>query len=898
MASRKLSGPSSSGASRSVITTSGAGGASSGGAIAAPPLAAPDVPKRAGLLRGLRRHKGTDVADFSKDFAHAVDAHFESVAGYSPIPFGDDGMLTREDGARHAIATSFPGLDANDPDHEKLTSTLLGMESATGQRYANGVMLGFVLAGVTRQDPARAAAVIEHWGHPEQADAATQAQIFEAHCLLAKTQLGWKVLEAMPPSPWVKPTDTDEQRLRTTAALRAAGHLIAHAATQERPKNIEEANELARQILTPGTPGMEHNAVAARALLAVQSEHPTAEELEAAFLFNSSDVADTNTLSNVRKTVRGILGRGGRPASWIARALKGERFPVNDQRLMDALAQQAMSGIAKDARRNLPPPGERPDTLRKDVIADAALVAKLTVMSERIDRKGFRAPMKVGSLAQVKIAEATAKLLNIDQKTLEKLPVWDGIAADIAEPLDVDSLDSMARARGLAKDPAVGNTLNALTRLNEGWASRAEGFGSLLDGMEPGSEIEFSSSGVRGRNITGWANFVADALSYIPWVPSVTPLPTIAKLRGRESSVSLSTNDGPDGAYVDITVRSVDRTTRTKVMGIVAQWNVVPKVLGGYVVGELGGHAEDAKGEAVTIRITGDKGETFEQVKQRASKAVDALARESWEGLTKEAWLDPHIAVIPKSSAENSKASFALLTGVPAVSIPGHPTQGWAAIAPQTGVSRGNKASREQGGANITSLEEDVGRSLGIFGVSQNLPGIPLGTHATPAGPISGSAGLGAYFHPLWKSRSVKLSRNLKLSVDDTGRVYRQVTMDPETYEKWRTNQSGSGVLVPPLAPDLALPPELPLARGARSVQVRQYAKPEEQRKFANLLDFAKTITAAGGDPGMAGAAMREAMASEDFWADYDIAEHRTVEAHLEECADCSALSPGTSHLA
>ena len=875
MASRKVSGPSSSGAARSLTPTNG----SSNGPSGTPPLVAPEVPKRAGLLRGLRRHKGTDVADFSKDFEHAVNAHFASVAGYSPAVFGDEGILAEEDLARQTIASSFPGLDPADPEHVQLTTTLLSMQPATGQRYSNGVMLAFVLANATRQDPARAAAVIRNWHHPEQADPTTQADIFAAHCALAKTPLGWKVLETMAPSPWVKLTDTDEQRERTTTALTAAGHLINHPAANGRPTNLEEASELARQALDSGSPESKSIAVAARALLAVQSDDPTAEQLEAAFLFSSAGVTDADTLSDVRKTVRGILGRGGQPASWIARAFKGERFPVNDQRLMDALTQQAMSGISKHARSSLPTGGERPDTLRAKVIADAALVAKLTVMSERIDRKGFRAPMKVGHLAEGKIAKATAELLNIDKKTLENLPVWQDIAAEIAEPLDIDSLQAMARARGLVQDPAVGNPINALSRLNEGWASRAEGFGSLLDGMQPGSEIEFSSNGVRGRNITGWANFVADALSYIPWVPSVTPLPTVAKLRGRESAVSLSANEGPDGAYVDITVRSVDRTTRTKVMGLVAQWNLVPKLVGGYAVGEIGGHREDAKGEAVTIRITGDKGETFEQVKQRAGKAVDALGQGSWEGLTKAAWLDPHMSVIPRSTAENSKATFALLTGVAAITIPHHPTNGWASIAPQAGVSRGNKAARQQGGANVTSLEEDVGRSLGVFGVSQNLPGVPLGTHQTPAGPISGSAGLGAYFHPLWKKSSFKLSRNVTLSVDDTGRVYRQVTMDPDTYEKWRTNQAGSDVLVPPLAPDLALPPELPLTRGGRSVQVLQYAKPEEQRKLADLLDFAKTIAQAGGDPGMAGAAMRDAMARENFWGDYDITERRTIDA-------------------
>ncbi|TAM48914.1 MAG: hypothetical protein EPN57_27275 [Paraburkholderia sp.] len=879
MASRKVSGPSSSGASRSVITTTGLSGGSGSGPIAAP-LTAPEVPKRPGLLRGLRRHKGTEVADFSKDFAHAIDAHFKSVEGYSPDAFGDDGILTQEDLTRRTIESSFPGLDDTDPEHAHLTSTLLGMQAATGQRYSNGVMLAFVLATATHQDPARAAAAIRNWHHPEQADATTQADIFEAHCALAETPLGWKVLETMAPSPWVKLADADEQRLRMTTALTAAGHLLTDPAANGRVANLEEASELARQALDSGSPESERIAVAARALLAVQSDDPTPDQLEAAFLFRSADVTDASTLSSVRKTVRGILGRGGQPASWIARAFKGEPFPVNDQRLMDALTQQAMSGISKHARSRLPTGGERPDTLRADVIADAALVAKLTVMSERIDRKGFRAPMKVGRLAEGKIAKATAELLNIDKKTLENLPVWQDIAADIAEPLDIDSLHAMARARGLEEDPAVGNPIKALTRLNEGWASRAEGFGSLLDGMQPGSEIEFSSNGVRGRNVTGGASFVADALSYIPLVPSVTPLPTIAKLRGRESAVSLSTNEGPDGAYVDITVRSVDRTTRTKVMGLVAQWNVVPKLVGGSVMVEIGGHAEDAKGEAVTIRITGDKDETFEQVKQRASKAVDALAQGSWEGLTKKAWLDPNISVIPRSTAENSKARFAFLTGLASITIPRHPTHGWAGLAPLMGVSHGNKAARQRGGADITSLEEDVGRSRAVFGASQNLPWVPLGTHQTSAGPISGSAGLGSYFHQLWKDGGFKLSRNVTLSIDDSGRVYRQVTMDPGTYEKWRTNQAGSDVLAPPLAPDLALPPELPLARGGRRVQVLQYAKPEEQRKLADLLDFAKTIVQAGGDPGTAGAAMRDAMARESFWGDYDITEHRTIEAH------------------
>ncbi|CAE6758701.1 Periplasmic trehalase [Paraburkholderia nemoris] len=877
MASRKVSGPNSSGAARSLTTTNG----STSDPGATPPLIAPEVPRRAGLLRGLRRHKGNDVADFSADFARAVDAHFESAAGYSSVPFGDEGILADEELTRQTIVSCFPGFDETNPEHAELASTLLGMEAPTGQRFSNAVMVAFVLANATHQDPDRAAAAVRSWHHPEHADVTTQADIFEAHCLLAKTPLGWKVLEQMAPSPWVKADDTDEQRLRTTTALSAAGHLLAHGAPTERLTGLEDAAILAQQALRPDTPGFERNALAARALLAAQSDDPTDEQREATLLFRSEGVADTVTLSNVRKKVRGILGRGGQPPRWIARAFKGEPFPVNDQRLMDALAQQTMSGISQHARARLPSAGQTPVNLDADAILDAACVAKLTVMSERIDRKGFRAPMKVGRLAAGKIEKATAELLHVDRKTLQNHPVWKDIADDVSEPLDIETLTSLARVRDLDNDPVVGDQIKALTRLNEGWASRAEGFGSLLGPMEPGSEIEFSASGVRGTNVTGWANFVADALSYLPWVPSVSPLPTVARLRGRESSVSLRTDEGPDGAYVDITVRSVDRRVRTNVMGLVAQWNLLPKVVTGYAVGEIGLHSEEAKGEVVTIRITGDKGDTFDEVKARAGKAIEALAQGSWEGLTKEAWLDPHVSVIPGSVAEKSKARFALLTGLAGVNVPYHPTNGWLGLGLQAGLSRGNKSSRQQGEANITSLEDDFAKSRGLFGVSQNVPGASLGTHGTAAGPVTGSFGLGAYFHPLKRRHEGLFSRNLTLSMDDTGRVFRQVTMDPETYEKWRTNQSGSAVLAPPLAPDLALPPGMPLERGARSVEVRQYARPEEQRKMADLLDLAKTITAAGGDSGMVSAAMRDAVAGENFWGDYQISEQRTVHAEV-----------------
>ncbi len=877
MASRKVSGPNVSGATRSLIATN----RSTNDPALVAPLVAPAVPKRPGLLSGLRRHKGTDVADFSKDFAHAVDVHFEGAAGYAPEPFGDDGILAQEDLTRRTIASCFPGFDETNPAHARLASTLLSMEAPTGQRFSNGVLAAFVLAQATGQDPERAEAAVRHWQHPELADATTQADIFEAHCALVQTPLGWKVLEQMGPSPWAKPNDTDAQRLRTTTALTAAGHLIAHAAPTERPTNLEEASTFAQHVVQLGTPESERNVLAARALLAVQADEPTAEQREAALLFRSTGVADSGTLSNVRKKVRGILGRGGQPPRWITRAFKGEPFPVNDQRLMDALAQQAMSAISKDVQARLPTAGQAPAALNAETIANAACVAKLAVMSERIDRKGFRAPMKVGTLAASKIEKATAKLLNIDTKTLERHPAWKDIASDASLPLDVETLTSLAHARGLANDPVVGHQINALTRLNEGWASRAEGFGSLLGAMEPGSEIEFSSSGVRGVNVTGWANFIADAASYLPLVPSVTPLPTVARLRGRESAVSLRADEGPDGAYVDITVRTVDRRVRTNVMGVVAQWNLFPKINFAYAAAEGGRHAEEAQGEVVTIRVTGDKGETFDEVKARAGKTVDALARGSWEGLTQQAWLDPHVSVIPGSTADRSKASFALLTGITGVNIPHHPTNGWIGIAPQIGESRGNKAARirERGGASVTSLEEDIVRSRGLFGLTQNMPGGPLGTHASVLGPITASGGLGSYFQPLKKRHKGVLQRNVTLSMDDSGRVYRQVTMDPETYEKWRTHQSGSPVLAPPLAPDLALPPEVLFTRGGRSVEVRQYAKPEEQRKMNDLVDLAKTISAGGGDPGLVGASMREAVADEAFWGDYQISEQRTVQA-------------------
>lgn len=876
MASRKLSSSNPSGTKQSALSISGP----ANDPALARPASAPAVPSRPNLLGGLRRHKSPKAGDFAPDFAHAVDVHFEGTAEYSAAPFGDDGILADKDAALHALATCFPGFDETRPAHAELAATVLGMEAATGQPFSNGIALAFVLANATGKDPDRAAAAIRNWANPAGADPTTQADIFEAHCALAQTPLGWKVLETMVPSPWVKPSDTEQQRLRTSTALTAAGHLTAHANPTERPTTLDEASDLARKALQPDTPGFERNALAARALLAVQSNDPTVEQREAALLFRSAGVTDTGTLSNVRKKVKGILGRGDKPPRWIARAFKGEPFPVNTERIMEALAQQTMNGISQHARARLPAVGATPATLSADTIADAACVAKLAVMGERIDRKGFRAPMKVGRLAARKIEKATAELLHVDTKTLDKHPAWKDIAADASKPLDIESLASLAQSRHLDDDAGVGKQLTALTRLNEGFASRIEGFGSLLDDMKPGSEIEFSSSGVRGVNVTGWAAFAADAARYLPWVPTVIPMPTIARLRGRESSVSLRGDEGPDGAYVDITVRSVDRRVKTNVAGIVGQWNVAPVVSAAYLAGEVGWHTEDAKGEVVTIRVSGEKGETFDDVKARAGKVMDSLGQGSWEGLAKDAWLDPHVSVLPGSTAEKAKASFGLLTEITGVNIPHHPTKGWFGLAPQLGVSRGNKSARVQaGGGSETSLEEDVARSRALFSPFQNLPSAPLGTHPSPAGAVGASAGLGSFFPALKKGHKTLVSRNIAINMDGSGRLYRQVTVDAETYEKWRTNQAGSAVLAPPLAPDLALPPGAPSTRGGRSVEIRQYVRPEEQRKLSNLFDLAKTITGAGGDPGMVGAAMREAAADESVWGEYRIFDQRTVNA-------------------
>jgi alpha,alpha-trehalase len=879
MASRKVSGPSSSGASRSLTSTNGP----TNGSSLLSPTTAPEVPKRPGLLRGLRRPKGTEVADFSKDYAHALDAHFASVAGYSPDVFGDHGILAEEQLAQKAVASGFPGFDDMNPDHVELAWTLTNLKAPTGQPFSNGVTLTAVLSAVTRGDtqtaPDRALAALRHWHNPEQADVGTQADIFEAHCLLAETPLGWRVLEQMAPSPWAKLTDTDEERLRMTTALQAAGHLIRNASPVARPTNLEEASEFASHVLSSDNPAFEQHVVAARTLIAMQSDNPTPEQCEATFLFRTAGVAETTTLSNVRKKVRGIFGRAGQPPGWIKRVFAGEPFPITEQRLKDALVQQIMGGISKHARSGLPADGKTPVPLTEEAIKDAACVAKMSVMSDRIDRKGFRAPMKIGRLAEGKIQKATAELLHIDEKTLENHPAWKAVASDISEPLDIEPLTSMAHSRKLDVDSELGKTISALTRLEEGLAPRAEGFAGLLADMKPGSEMEFTSGGIRAVNVTGWMNIVADALSYIPWVPSATPLPTVAKTRGSESSVSLRGEEGPDGSHFDITIRSVDRSSRTRVMGLVAQWVIVPKILSFYVVGEGGRHKEEAKGEVVTIRVTGEKGETFEEVKARTVETVNALARGSWKGLVEHAWVDPHVSVIPGSVADRAKASFALVTAVGAVNVPYHPTQGWVGVAPQVGVSRGNRSARHAGAADVTSFEEDIENSRGLFGLSQNAPALPAGTHQSPGGALSATYGLGAYFHPLKKNRNILLSRNVTLSIDDSGRVFRQVTMDPKTYEKWRANQGGASVLTPPLAPDLALPPDAPLTRGERRVQVKQYATPEEQRKLTDLLDLAKTVSAAGGDVGLMGAAMREAMANEDSWGDYDITEHRTMHA-------------------
>lgn len=207
-----------------------------------------------GLLTGLlnRKTRPADAkqllnAQIRKDFGIAASKKAADTEPQS-APSAD---LNNRETAQQLVASLFPGLDPNNPEHADFVSTLLRTtptvsDSGIGPLYGSGVLYALALSIATDGNVSRAAAVANNW-HDTRAPAPTPenrevaADLLETHCILAEANGGEAVLNALGSSRWWShiPSEAQGNRLLELRATRWLSNLLPNEG-DGRPTSLAE----------------------------------------------------------------------------------------------------------------------------------------------------------------------------------------------------------------------------------------------------------------------------------------------------------------------------------------------------------------------------------------------------------------------------------------------------------------------------------------------------------------------------------------------------------------------------------------------------------------------------------------------------------------------------------
>lgn len=785
-------------------------------------------------------------------------------------------------------------------------------------RYANGVLFANALAQATGGDWQAAQHLLGTWhevgaqGTEGAGGDETRAAHFTAHCALARTESGRDVLDALGSSPHWQHDGEPPMRLQATLMLAASGDLIEHARRAnlsalpdnvQHPRNLDDAARLAQAVLDAEPPDADTDplaaaahgraVIAARTLQGIATPQPSLAQREAITLFRGAlaghGVADCEQLGRARNRVNRLWGDGDK-AGWWARVRGQASTPVSERRVIGALMQSSIQGLRERLHERLARPTQAengrqvPDVgvvtdLDDDIVRDAVEYGVLGAVAGRIDRKGeFRDTVRLrgapgagwlpGAATRPSRAERhalreAAALLGVEEDALREHRVWragwDELGTRGASPhpgaFGASDLAAYMDRAGLAPDDALRRPLETAQGLQAGIASRNDAMRTLVQTMQPGSKLAFTSQGVLGINTTWWSTFGLKALSRWPVVPTVCPLPTVARVKGRGAAVVLSGDEGPEGGYVDIHSGTFERTQLTGLLGLIAQAHDHGNHNFVWLIGETGGHRHDESYEGVTIRV---KGRDFAEARERAGAVLETLAHpkggaggSAWQNLVDDAYLDPDTLVGMQTRHTEARARIKLqLMGLigqnlPIVSEVGLPDASWAAPAVQYSRTEGTQLTSSQGMEQIVNPQFRRERHVGTGALVYPIPVFfDVGALANQ---LSISGGHGALYIPLGRTSKTLAYREATLVLPGQGvesAPYREFTMDEDTWLKWSMELGGAAQPQPPAFARRDALPDAGAARGARDIVVRQYLTPAAQAQWLAYQRIATMLAA------------------------------------------------------
>jgi hypothetical protein len=881
-------------------------------------------------------------SDLSGQLRPRVDAHFDAAAGDGqPVLAADP---TDPGFPLALIRQAFPGVDPADGQHVVLVNRLRdvqhnsspalggdGAEPSLQHAAHNATMLAHTLAAVAGGDPVRAGNALRHWHYgeaivPAEAASLSAADAFALRCALSTTDGGREVLGTLdgPPAPDAPAVSGGSAASGASAAqaemigLNAChvlrNHFVPHGDRQSPPASMEEAVEWAEEIVqlaqTPDNPEqpdsaraglLEHNLIAAQALLGVRSADPSLEARAAILSLRSGQVT-VSAQEAMRTRLNRMLGPGGGKPSFFSRVTGRADMPVNEGRICDALSLSVIHRLISQLEGALKTAPDHASRLRI-----AARLAALEAMGDRIGRKGWREHISLGRHAMNKVTKRTEQLLeSSDGGEVANHSAWPGIAAECST-LDVYKGLRWAGEEGIdVEQLGLGDTLDALNELRrqqangEGVASLAsqeDAIKSQMLQMEPGSRVVYTSEGKRGGNVTGWMNFaLKKAASY---VPSITIMPTLAITKGREAIFSMTCDETPEGAYVQIEAGTADRRSMTAALALAAQANVGPmNTL--YALYEPGKRAEQTVEKGVVVRVEVKKletGDTLEAAKEKAALVLAEMTGSegepgapAWDRLAG-ACFDSDVSVRRVDLSTDTRATFVNKIGILGFHVP---FKRWLGVGLALGRSRGRTEAQGSDGFHEVvrgNMQELTSKTTpGVLGnIFPSLgPGLHVGTIAGQSAlAVNVSAGVGSWFIPDYglQIHNVVARTDLELRIPEIGTqgaVSRQFRLDETSYRAWAANEDGTSVPAPP--DDIReLPLASPLARGQRMIGIQQDLTPEAADELHSLQETVHSVRSAS--PVVSGESealvnrlgdrMHAILTSESSWGDFRFIDHR-----------------------
>ena len=519
--------------------------------------------------------------------AHAGEVG-PATAGTRPA----DTALDGEDAVREQIAALFP--TASEYESSALLRRLMLVERGHGAPCGSALTAAHMLAGATQGDAPRALAVASAWLRGAAPAGGTPgADMLAFECALARSGPGWtyalarpEVLAGMSPDGHLAPVLSGRGQADPRHILDASDRLLKQYVEPlhlPRPETLDAVIALAHGIASGVADPRLHDMApemrtyieyVADALLGAIAAEPTPRQCEALVFLRGGQLSP-ELIARSRSRFHRLVAASGGDVSFAERVRSsGDAYPLEKQRVVDLLSLDVVASLRRrldaqcaapfDATQGLPPAGDTHlhHQFERRVEA-AARRATLVVTGECMEKKGGRAPMRMGSLARGKIRDETARSLGMSPDALSREPAFAAFIAQRAM-LDVPTLERWARAAVPEFDgSALAARVALLDDVERGRVAPSAGLAKMAELAARGADVDLLSMPVAGvaeaarRDAgAGLRTLLGAAMSAFSWRSDSM------RVAGRSTGIAMTGRSDAQGARVALRLGTFARDRR------------------------------------------------------------------------------------------------------------------------------------------------------------------------------------------------------------------------------------------------------------------------------------------------------------------------------------------------